>query len=223
MRILLVFALFVLTVTVSPLQAQLINDDGFDDYGTDDFLSADGWNWTPGTDDFSRWYAPLWWQPVTDPNDPTNTLAEMQALNTRLYSLLQVIEDGRATTEQHTLLFDMAGTWNGYVYAVGYDSPPELSLSASPPAGEGLFVDGERLLAHAPLPGTHEMGEIQLPVDFGSGHEYIVISFHTRGNSISPPQVDNVHLTPEPLSLGILGVGGLLAVGRARRRRRQLN
>jgi hypothetical protein len=223
MRILLFFALFALTAVVSPLEAQLINDSGFDGYGQGDFQSADGWNWTPTADEFNHWYAPLWWQPVTDSDNPANTLAEMQARNASRYSLLQVIEDGANTTGQHTLRFDMLGNWNGYVYAVGYDSLPELSLSASPPAGAGLFIDGEFLRNHTALPGTHEMGEMQLSVDFGSGHEYIVISFHTRGDNISPPQVDNVHLTPEPLSLGILGVGGLLAIGRGRRRRRQLN
>lgn len=202
----------VLALVAATAQTELIQDGEFDATAT--WQTVNTQSWVPGTDDVGRWYGAIWWQRTNDGSG--GALAELSSTNRTQYNLLQVIDDGSTTQGLNTLSFDMTGTWRGYVYAIGYDEAPTLSLTSSPPSGAGLFVGETTLLEQSPLPGSHDTNRVELPMDFGDGHDVVVISFKTYGNAASRPRLDNVHLTPEPLSVGLLGLGGL---GLLRRRR----
>lgn len=210
-------------VFTTPATAELITNGSFEGLTTQDLWHGSLY-WTYSSDgngdNFSEWYgSSIYWAITGGGSDGANAAMLSPCFGTM--TLLQVIQNDNELTGEHTLTFDLKGRWSGGVSVFGLAEMETILLSYGRPssAGDGLIMMGGAPTYYG-LDGAYASWTPKpVTVDFGdSGYKYILVTFSSRvQDSNDSPMLDNVSLTPEPATLSLLGLGGLLFLRRRRR------
>jgi hypothetical protein len=218
------------TITEPPGDA-----DPWDSYGNDDgwvdqseWSASDGWlvNWTDWASDH---YEDVFRQTSGGAGD-NGAFAAIHA-NYGARGFFQVFHDQKDTTGIVPLALDVKTFDNANatvdsgstmtVQVVGLPDPwSQYALSRMDPPS---YPD-ETILKTIDIDVTtvFDWTTITEDVDFGAGHEYLVVDIRSGGHdgwNVALPAVgvDNVAFVPEPATLGLLALGGAAIIRRRRR------
>ena len=159
-----------------------------------------------------------------------NWAAGSQGADTSDASALNLTKDDKATTGVQNLNLDV---WSGA--SVNNSSQVKVSLWGY--NGDAVTVDGKLAAAtttHDPSGGTADatlldsmvlaeteavgVSETQtMQIDLGSGYDYLLVALSAKGGDAAEVRLERVDITPEPATLSLLGLGGLVAMRRRRR------
>lgn len=182
---------------------------------------------------FEEWYSANWSYSSSDGNDGGCAVAPIS--NGWGFYLAQIIQDQGQTQGVHTISFDYAGLVpNDYckIHVLGIKdgalSQIVLNRTTDPDPDTNNDEDGvvsilsigdyHRFMITENSPTVYQTKEIELNITQEWDYIGIFVNFYlTRNHTTNIPKIDNIQLTPEPATLGLLAIGSLALLKRRKR------